>query len=132
VKNWVRDNKAEVLKYSLYKLGLFLSWEYMPKKPSIQYHNLRILVHRLTNAPIVILGWIGLILLFFRRWEMAVYLLVVATAFIFIHVISVFDSRHKIPLDALFITLMPLAVYYLYSTTKNLSKRIAKALHYLP
>jgi len=130
-KKWVRDNKAEVLKYSLYKLGLFLSWEYMPKRPSIQYHNLRLLVHRLTNAPIVILGWIGLILLFFRRWETAVYILVITAVFIFVHVTSVFDSRHKIPLDALFITLMPLSVYYLHSTTKDLSKRIAKALHLL-
>lgn len=132
VRSWLSNHKYEVLKYSLLKLKLFLMWEYVPGAIGHSHQSLRLLIYKITNAPVTILGWLGVMILLLKRNKFGYFIACVAIGFVMIHVISIVTSRHKIPLDALFITLMPLAVYYLYSTTKNLSKRIAKALHYLP
>ncbi len=132
VRRWVTSNKWQVLEYSFLKLKRFLSWEFVFQEADLPSHDLRISVYRFTEAPITIFGWMGLAILFLRKKETAFFFAAVTVGFILIHVISLFGSRHKIPLDTLFITLMPLSVYYLYNTIENLTKRIAKALHYLP
>jgi len=127
VRSWITGNKCQVLKYSFLKLKRFLSWELVFQKADLPLQNLRVFVYSFTEAPITIFGWMGLAILFLKKKKTALFFAAVTIGFVLIHVISLFGSRHKIPLDALFITLMPLAVHCLYSKIENLSKRIVKA-----
>jgi hypothetical protein len=126
VRLWVKNNKLEVIKYTFLKLKRFISWEYYPFEINLPFKSQWLWIYRLTNGPITIFGWIGLVILFFKIRRIAVFFTVVIIGFIFLHVISLFASRHKIPLDALFISLIPLSISYIYSKIKKIRISIVK------
>ena len=126
-KNWISQNKSEVVKYTFLKLKRFLSWEYGIKKQKVRFQSLRILMYRFTNAPITIFGWIGVLILFLKKRDISVFFIVIIIGFISIHIMTLSGSRHKIPLDALFITVIPLAIHYLYNKFLILKTQIVKA-----
>ena len=120
VESWLPNHKYEVLKYSLLKLKRFLMWEYVPKAIDQPHQSLRLLIYKITNAPLTILGWLGVIILLMKRNNYAYFIAFVAIGFVMVHVISIVTSRHKVPLDALFCALIPFAIQYLYSAILNL------------
>jgi hypothetical protein len=122
VKLWTSNNKYEVFKYSLYKIRRFLIWEYAPREGDFSLHNIRVLVYTITNAPIVILGWFGIVIILLKRNKYSWFIAAASVGFVAIHVMSIGGSRHKIPLDALFCALLPFSIYYLYNTVLNLRK----------
>jgi hypothetical protein len=124
--SFIKNNKYEVLKYSFSKLKLFLSWEYFPANVNQPYQKLRLLVYKLMNAPITILGWFGLMILLLKKNKSSYFLTIFIVGFILIHMISLPGSRHKIPLDALFISLIPLSISYIYSKIKKIRISIVK------
>jgi len=122
VKSWLSMHKYEVLKYSLLKLKLFLVWEYVPKAIDQSHQSLRLLIYKITNGPLTILGWLGVIILLLKRNKFAYFIAFVAIGFVMAHVISIVTSRHKIPLDALFCTLIPFSIHYFYNAILNSRK----------
>jgi len=120
VKSWVPNHKYEVLKYSLLKLKLFLMWEYVPGAIDQSHQSLRLLIYKIINAPVTILGWLGVMILLLKRNKFGYFIACVTIGFVMIHVISIVTSRHKIPLDALFCALIPFSIHYLYSAILKL------------
>lgn len=113
VRTWISSHKIEVVKYSLLKLKRFLSWEKFPAKIGQPYQDLRILIYKLINAPVTLLGWLGVIILCLKRNKMAYFIAAAAIGFVLMHVIAIGGSRHKIPLDALLISFMPFTITYI-------------------
>jgi len=119
VKKWISNNKSEVKQYTLLKLKRFMSWEYDIQNQEIPFQRTRILIYRITTAPIIIFGWLGVFLLFFKRKDIAFYLLTVIIGFISIHIFSNFESRHKIPFFAILMTIIPVTIQYLCLIAKK-------------
>ena len=118
VRSWLSNNRVELLKYSLLKLKRFLMWEYCPGEIGHSHHSLRLLMYKISNGPITILGWLGVIILLLKRNKFGCFIALASIGFVMIHVISIVTSRHKVPLDALFCALLPFSIYYLYNRTK--------------
>jgi 4-amino-4-deoxy-L-arabinose transferase-like glycosyltransferase len=99
---WVSDHPREVLVYTILKLGCFLNPDYVIRQQENSLQSLRIWVHRATSTPITLLGWFGIMIAIRRDRAVGSFLLLVAGAFVAMHVIAIFGSRHKIPLEAVF------------------------------
>ena len=123
VSAWIRENPAEVLHYSLLKLRTIFSWEYFPRSIDAPYQNLRKWLYRITNGPIIVLGWLGLVLLIVRKNPFAAFMWCVALGFVLLHVAVMVFSRHMLPLDALLMTTVPLSYEFLKASISRIRKR---------
>ena len=113
VSAWIYDHPSEVFQYSVLKLKTMLSWEYFPASINAPYHKIRLWIYRLTNGPVLLLGWLGLGLLILKRNQYAAFMWCIVIGFILVHVTSLPSSRHKIPLDALLMTVIPVSYEFL-------------------
>ena len=126
--NYIKNNPGDFIRYTLLKLERFLSWEYVVqnKLGREKYLWLRIWVQRFTSAPVVILGWLGLLLLFSRDKKIGIFVSIIVVGFIITFVLTQFVSRHKFPLDALFISLSPVSILFLKQKFLLVKYRIFK------
>ncbi len=122
---WISLNKIQFIKNIINKLISFVSWNYTLQSVDNKFQKLRIMVYKIWSIPITILGWIGISLLLYRRSTFGKYIFLIVSGFILIHSISQFGSRHKVPMDALFISLIPFTLEWIYSKLNLIKERFA-------
>jgi 4-amino-4-deoxy-L-arabinose transferase-like glycosyltransferase len=129
VAKWIKNNKQIVLDYTVLKLKMFLSWKYDIESQNAPFQKARTLIYMITTAPILIFGWAGAILLFFRKRRIALFLFIIFAGFIFTHVLTNFESRHKIPYFALLITTIPLTIEFIILGAKKAVNSFHASIH---
>lgn len=116
---WRAAHPWETFQYTLLKLKTILSWEYSPRAIGAPFHEARLWLYRLTNGPIIVLGWLGLLILALRKDRYAVFMWTIAATFVAMHAATLVVSRHKLPLDAFLTAFIPCSLEYLRALVRG-------------
>jgi hypothetical protein len=121
---YINNNPEQVIKYTWIKFKRFISGTYViqNKRGTEKLLKWRILLYPLSNLPISVLAIIGLFVLIRKRKELGIPILISILLFIGLLVWTQFVNRHKIPLDAFLISLVPIGTYYIIEKYNSLFK----------
>tara|TARA_Y100001980_G_C14538692_1_gene315950 strand:+ start:517 stop:1665 length:1149 start_codon:yes stop_codon:yes gene_type:complete len=111
--DWLSNNFEIALEYSLIKFKVIFGWEYFPSVADSPFHELRKIIYRLSKFPIVLLGWLGIIIIVLKKNIEGLTLVLIMLAISFLYLISLPSSRHMVPLDSFLMIFSPLTIQFI-------------------